>query len=289
MIRFPQILLKHKDKYFLSIGSRPYARYHTLHNPDDTKKVGFLTENTFFFVSKGTKIFYFEDHHIKIDKDHPALLKKGIYTMSEYITEEEGFEALVIFIPDQFMKQFRFNESSIESLHETDRPYAMIQPDELLTSFMTQYMSFFGKSIDHLETILQLKLQELFYLLCSKINKDKLMGFIYSVVSDKPVDLEFLIQNHLLQPLTITELAVLSGRSLSAFKRDFQERYRCAPKQWINQKRLAYAQRSLLRTDKNVSEIAYECGFENASHFIKIYKRHYGSTPNSVRAEKTTI
>jgi AraC-like DNA-binding protein len=44
-----------------------------------------------------------------------------------------------------------------------------------------------------------------------------------------------------------------------------------------------------LRTDKNVSEIAYECGFENTSHFIKIYKRHYGFTPNSVRAEKTTI
>jgi len=257
--------------------------------PDSAKKVGFLTENTFFFITRGTKIFYFEDHHIAVDKDHFVLLKKGIYTMSEYFTEKEGFEALVIFIPDQLLKQFRYSETFVKPVNRFDSAYSLMRPDELLKSFRMQYMSFFGRSIANMEAILQLKLQELFLMLCSSSNRDQLMNFIESAVPDQPADIEFIVQNHLFQPLTIAELAVLSGRSLSAFKRDFHEKYQCPPKQWINQKRLAHAHRALSYTGKTISEVAYECGFENSSHFIKIYKKQYGFTPNSVRAKNTTI
>ena len=47
-----------------------------------SKKFGFLTENTIFFVMQGTKVFYFKDYEIKVDSSHGVLLKKGIYAMS---------------------------------------------------------------------------------------------------------------------------------------------------------------------------------------------------------------
>jgi AraC-like DNA-binding protein len=208
--------------------------------------------------------------------------------MSEYITETEEFEALMIFVPDNFLKQLRFNESN-RQISKTNKTYVLIKPNELLNSFKIQYMNYFNNSLHNMEVLLQLKLQELFMLLSSGVDQYSIMDFIHSATSDQPVDIDFILKKHLLQPLTIAELAVLSGRSLAAFKRDFHEKYHCSPKQWINQQRLNYAHRALLHTEKNVGEIAYECGFENISHFIKIYKRQYGFTPKFARAEKATI
>jgi len=40
----------------------------------------------------------------------------------------------------------------------------------------------------------------------------------------------------------------------------------------------------LLQTAFSVKEIAYELGFESASHFFKFFKKHKGSSPASYRA-----
>jgi AraC-like DNA-binding protein len=77
----------------------------------------------------------------------------------------------------------------------------------------------------------------------------------------------------------MSELARLSGRSLSAFKRDFEEHFRMSPGQWIRRKRLEHAHLLLRNTEKNVSEVSMEIGYESVSHFIKAYKLQYGFTP----------
>ena len=82
-----------------------------------------------------------------------------------------------------------------------------------------------------------------------------------------------------LKPLTLNELARLSGRSLSAFKRDFQHEFKTSPALWIKQQRLEHADFLLRTTEKNVSEISAEIGYESVSHFIKSYKEKYGFTP----------
>lgn len=35
----------------------------------------------------------------------------------------------------------------------------------------------------------------------------------------------------------------------------------------------------LISTSKSISEIGVECTFPNTSHFIKLFKKEYGSTP----------
>ncbi|WP_366941193.1 helix-turn-helix transcriptional regulator [uncultured Kiloniella sp.] len=83
--------------------------------------------------------------------------------------------------------------------------------------------------------------------------------------------------------LNIGDLARLSGRSLSSFNRDFRATYNMPPKQWLKKQRLTYAEKLLRKEDLTITEIAFDIGYENVSHFIKSFKESYGMTPKEYR------
>ncbi|MDQ2721597.1 MAG: AraC family transcriptional regulator [Bacteroidota bacterium] len=238
---------------------------------------------------QGKKLLHFHDDTITIDCNQLVLLKKGIYTISEYIPEGGEFEALMIFIPEKFLKEFYFNTLESNAPTPTDTPFAIITSNEILNSFKVQYLNYFGKSFKTLRQILSIKLHEIFLILLSSKSKTEVLNFIHSCVSFEHLDIDFIIQKYLFQPITLNELANLSGRSLASFKRDFQKKYNASPKLWINEKRLSHASILLQHTSKNVSEIAYECGFENVSHFNKLFKKKYRIVPNAMRTERVII
>jgi transcriptional regulator GlxA family with amidase domain len=50
--------------------------------------------------------------------------------------------------------------------------------------------------------------------------------------------------------------------------------------------RLEKASSLLIQTELNVSEIAYEVGFKNASHFTRIFSQHLGEAPGCFRKKQ---
>jgi len=79
--------------------------------------------------------------------------------------------------------------------------------------------------------------------------------------------------------MKLEEFAHLSGRSLSSFKKDFINTFNSPPGKWLQKRRLEHAKYLLELTDKNINELAFETGFENTSHFIRIFRQTYGVTP----------
>jgi len=60
-------------------------------------------------------------------------------------------------------------------------------------------------------------------------------------------------------------------------------RYEDANGKWLLRKRLDYSA-ALLRTSKmNVTEIAFESGFEDVSHFSRVFKERFDVPPLSYR------
>ncbi len=53
--------------------------------------------------------------------------------------------------------------------------------------------------------------------------------------------------------------------------------------EYLNDLRLGIASRHLVDTNKSVSEISYECGFNNLSNFNRIFKKRKGYTPKEFR------
>lgn len=88
------------------------------------------------------------------------------------------------------------------------------------------------------------------------------------------IDIEKVMLENFLYNLKIEEFAKISGRSLSSFKRDFQNIYNTTPSKWIKSKRLEYAKQLLVESDLNINQICYDSGFINSSHFIKSFKKN---------------
>ena len=84
------------------------------------------------------------------------------------------------------------------------------------------------------------------------------------------------------EKLGLAQIAARAGCSVAYLSRTFKEHVGCSVYTYLTQYRLAMAER-LLKEDKSVTEVCYECGFYDCSHFIKCFKKQYGVTPLAYR------
>ncbi len=92
------------------------------------------------------------------------------------------------------------------------------------------------------------------------------------------------INDHYAEPLKLADLANLVGMSPVAFSRFFRQRTDRTLSDYIVDIRLGYAARMLVDSSKNISEICYECGFNNLSNFNRTFKAKRNYTPRDFRA-----
>lgn len=91
------------------------------------------------------------------------------------------------------------------------------------------------------------------------------------------------VSDHYPEPIRLKDLADLVGMSPVAFSRFFRMRTGRTLSDYIIDIRLGYAARMLAETTKNISEICYECGFNNLSNFNRTFKSKRGFTPRDFR------
>ncbi len=94
--------------------------------------------------------------------------------------------------------------------------------------------------------------------------------------------LKFIEQNYN-QKLSLSEIAKTYNMSPSAFCNYFRRKTGKTLVSYINEFRVAQACRLLLNSDKNISEIAFVCGFNNLSNFNRIFKAIIQKSPRDYR------
>lgn len=94
---------------------------------------------------------------------------------------------------------------------------------------------------------------------------------------------EYINDNYARQ-LNLADMADLVGMSPVAFSRFFRQRTGRTLSDYIIDIRLGHAARMLVDSSKNISEICYECGFNNLSNFNRTFKAKRNYTPRDFRA-----
>jgi signal transduction histidine kinase/DNA-binding response OmpR family regulator len=82
----------------------------------------------------------------------------------------------------------------------------------------------------------------------------------------------------------IPELCKSIGMSRAQLYRKFSALTNTSVHHFIRKLRLVKAKELLLTTNLNVSEVAYDTGFKNPSHFSRIYSEEFGIAPSKTRA-----
>lgn len=84
------------------------------------------------------------------------------------------------------------------------------------------------------------------------------------------------------EELSLAEMALYTGRSLAAFKRDFAQASNDSPGRWVTKRRLQEARRLIAEEGRRPIAIYIELGFKSLSHFSTAFKRQYGETPSEL-------
>lgn len=261
----------------LKIQELTFVAYRSDYYP--SRQEVFFETNAVIYVLEGKKKFVNANESVQVAKGDVLFVKRGFYLMSESI--DQSYQSLVFFFDEQLIKDFVHQHLDIFKQDKDEKlsTLLVLNTDESFGKYIASIFPYFQSKKEYLNHFLKLKFHELLLHLITFDRSNHLKEVLMSIYEGDKEDLQFLMQTYYLKPLSIAELAQLSGRSLSAFKRDFKEVFKVAPATWIRNKRIEQAAFLLKNKHKTVSEVSDEVGFESVSHFIKVFKDKHGITP----------
>jgi len=250
----------------------------------ETRGTMYLEEHLLLFVLEGTNTLTYGKQVYHINKNEMILLKKATSVHYEKTGNPENdniYDSLMFSLKDDLIKSFlATTELKMPAKAAEGEIKTSVYPmNECLVAFAHSIKPYFYDGSEVHPGQLRLKMMEMLYdvAICSR-------NLFYQILQlHQPVrtDVRQVVEQHYASPVSLEELAYLSGRSLSSFKRDFQQIYNTSPASWIREKRLGKAKELLESTPMSVSEICYSLGFENVSHFSRIFKEYHGQAPTS--------
>lgn len=92
-----------------------------------------------------------------------------------------------------------------------------------------------------------------------------------------------IIEQDLAEPEKLSDLSQSLGVNLRQLERRFISNIGITPREYRLRLRLARAKWLIEQTDRSMTEIALESGFNNCSHFSNTFKSHFNSKPSDVR------
>ncbi|RLD32717.1 MAG: hypothetical protein DRI73_06645 [Bacteroidetes bacterium] len=91
------------------------------------------------------------------------------------------------------------------------------------------------------------------------------------------------IKEHLFEPITLETAAKMAGMQKNYFSNFFKKTIGVNFSEYIIQLRLFHAIHIIENTNRTISDIIYECGFNNESYFYRIFKKMTGEKPSFFR------
>ena len=252
--------------------------------PIDAEQIGIFSKNDYLvYVLSGKKTYKTINGEWTLVPGQTLYLKKGAEIIHQYFDNE--YCMLGFFLSDDLIKETIEEikgKVKLNSAEDTiDFTAKMVTSSEYLEGFFHSMLTYFRGINRPPDQILVLKLKEL---LINLIDCDPLLASYFKelTTSDKPSLKQVMEKNYCFN-LRLEDYAELTHRSLSTFKRDFQQQFNESPGKWIIKRRVEYAANILANTSQSVSEIAFESGFEDLSHFSRVFKKITGKNPTDYK------
>lgn len=272
---------QHYNKF--EIGGLLFAEYTC---PIETKSLGIWTHTDYLVhVVSGKKTWHTANGSWSAETGQTLFFKKGAAIIEQFF--EADFCLLLFFMPDDFVRdivrEFAGDLSNTSIPVYPQESAIRVNSDAALSIYFQSMLAYFSGVEKPSEALLKLKLKELIVsILVSRSNPALSSYFRSFASSDAPV-LSEIMETNFRYNLSLENFAELCHRSLSSFKRDFVKHYQEPPGKWLQKKRLEYSAMLLRSGDLSISQIVFESGFKDLSHFCRTFKDKFGVSPTQFR------
>lgn len=248
----------------------------------------YSNHNQLAFTISGKRIIHHGDNKWITNRDRGLLLKRCAF-LQELPSDFSGWEVLVLYLKDDYLKNIFEEFRQYLRLDNLPRVSAdMIQIFEINKQIRNCYESllpYFEKPQLLPDTIFEGKFKELLFNILAHPRNNHILAYINQITGDYAIPIWEVMETNYFYDLKISEFAEIANRSTTTFRRDFEEYYHTTPGKWLTIRRLDKAKLLLKSSDKSISDITFDCGFRNVSHFSRIFKEKFNSSPTKYRIQ----
>jgi len=243
-------------------------------------------EACFLYIMKGTYESISEVEKVKVEAEESILMKCGNYTSIMLPAKSsDTYQALAVhFYPEVLLKIYENKlPDFLKTRENSDTHMTKLNSDVLIHKYIEGILFYFNNPNLVNEEILVLKLKEIILLLNQTQNAPGIRQVLSNLFNPRSYSFREIIEAHYYSNATLDELAQLNNQSLSTFKREFKKLYHVSPATYLRDKKIEKSIELLTSTDLRATDIAYECGFSNVSHFSKTFKQKHGMSPSAYK------
>lgn len=240
----------------------------------------FIAEHFFLYLAKGKINGYDGNKKQTLNAGEYCLVIKNHLARYNKEKAENEFEKVVIIFDEAFLKKFQEKHKTTVVKFKSEKAFLKLEKSELIPNFIQSLIPYFNHSGKIDKSFTDIKREELLIILLR--NKPELTGIFFNYGIPEKINLEAFMNKNFKFNVSIQRFAYMTGRSLSAFKRDFKQTFNETPNRWLVQKRLQEAHFLIHKKNKKPSEIYLDLGFETLQHFSYAFKKQFGYVPTDL-------
>ncbi|PWL40454.1 AraC family transcriptional regulator [Flagellimonas aquimarina] len=245
-------------------------------------------EACFLHIRQGKYNSISEDEFLSAIKRQSVLMKCGNFLGQILPDKQTGlYEAVAVHFHPDVLRKIYMNNLPKFLTKPKKNPIAtnmvLMEASIPVDKYVEDVLFYFENPHLVNEEILILKTKEIILLLMQTQNAPNVLQILENLFEERTVDFKTTIESHLFSDITLIELAQLTNRSLSSFKRKFKATYHSPPLQYIHSRRLQKSKELLAISEQSIGDIAFDCGFKTINHFSKKFKESFGVSPSLYR------
>lgn len=245
-------------------------------------------EACFLYMMEGQINYKSENQSVSIPQNDAVLLKCGNY-FSQIKNDKSVTPHQIIIV--------HFHPKILKSIYKSDLPKIFQNPsfvddkidlsilnnDFLIQKYIESLLFYFDNPTLVNEDILVLKFKEIILLLCQTKNAPTIQQILSQLFSPTSFTFKQIIESNIYASFSLEDFAKLTNLSLSSFKREFNKNYQDTPANYIRVRKLEKSAELLALSEERITDIAFDCGFNDLANFSHLFTEKYNCSPSAYR------
>lgn len=243
--------------------------------------------NHIIYTESGKKLLVSPGKTCLLTEGKLVFLKKGAIRQGRFF--DADWRTIVFCVPDSYLqrlfKEYRAEIPVPAAGFSSQDAVIELGANNAMHAYFHSLLPYFTQSPPPAASLLEIKCRELISGILFNPENSELLAYLQSISDYSKPPIADIMEANYRYNLSLEEFARISQRSLTVFKNEFAATFQLPPGKWLLQRRLEYARMLLSVSQKNISEVVYESGFESATHFSRTFKDKFGVPPLQYRKQ----